>query len=44
LDYVEILGQSGSFAAQVTAVNPSSDGLHLRVLMRLEWKAQTLEE
>lgn len=40
LDYVEILGQSGSFAAKVTAVNPSSDGLHLRVLMRLEWKAQ----
>jgi hypothetical protein len=44
LDYVEILGQSGSFAAQVTAVNPSSDGLHLRVLMRLEWKAQTPED
>lgn len=44
LDYVEILGQSGSFAARVTAVNPSSDGLHLRVLMRLEWKAQTPED
>ena len=41
LDYVEILGQSGSFVAQVTAVNASSDGLHFRALMRLEWRALT---
>lgn len=39
LDYVKILDQSGSFTADVAAVNPSSDGLHLRVLMRLEWRA-----
>lgn len=38
LDYVDLLGQSGLFDATVAAVNPSSDGLHLRVLTWLKWR------
>lgn len=38
LDYVDLLGQPGGYTASVAAVNPSSDGLHLRVLMHLEWR------
>lgn len=38
LDYVDLLDQPGLFGATVAAVNPASDGLHLRVLMWLKWK------
>ncbi|WAH97519.1 HIRAN domain-containing protein [Arthrobacter sp. MMS18-M83] len=43
LDYVKLLNQSGLFDAVVAAVNPSSDGLHLRVLMWLEWRTLQLD-
>jgi hypothetical protein len=37
LDYIDLLGHPGRYSAKVAAVNPSSDGLHLRLLMHLEW-------
>lgn len=40
LDYVDSLGFDCTFTARVAAVNPASDGSHLRVLMTLDCTSQ----
>ena len=37
LDYIEMVGAPGHFNARVVRKNPSSDGIHLRVIVELVW-------
>ncbi|MET3351718.1 hypothetical protein ACQCSV_00255 [Pseudarthrobacter sp. S3] len=37
LDYIDMIGAPGTFAARVIRRNPRSDGTHLRLILELVW-------